>query len=97
MKSLSILAACFIFSSCLASAADKKPKDMKPKLVTADTILVKDVQFLLKPNACQSIAIGFRQKTAFDCAVYGGLNRFSVVDHTQLCAWADPTSRTLKG
>jgi hypothetical protein len=45
---------------------------------------VNDVhlQFLLKPHACPSIAIGFRQKTAFGYAVYpNGL--FGVVDRTK--------------
>lgn len=125
--------------SSLSFAADKKPekkpKEMKPKLVEATTVIVSDsfdgekldprwlseaagagisledgavriegpaggsrglvetkfaapvqdvhLQFLLKPRACASIAIGFRQKTTFGYAVYGGFGRFTVVDRTQ--------------
>ena len=136
MKISTLAILCFIGSG-LASAADKKPKEMKPKLVELGNVIVKDsfdleavdkkwiseakadeiglriedgalrvegpsggtrglvetkfavpvkdvhVQFLLKPNACQSIAIGFRQKTSFGYAVYDAINRFAVVDRTQ--------------
>jgi hypothetical protein len=46
---------------------------------------VKDVhlQFSFKPHACESIAIGFRQKTSFGYAVYGKIDRFAVVDRTK--------------
>ena len=124
----------FMLAVTIASAADKKPKAMTPKLVEASTILVQDdfaaekpdpkwisegdgsgiiieegalridgpaggtrglaetkfaepvqdvhLQFLLKPLACQSIAFGFRQKTAFGYSVYGEIARFGVVDRT---------------
>jgi len=137
MKHIHRIALLLALSAGFSNAADKKPKEMKPKLVDAGMILVKDafdkevvdtkwvseakadevglriedgalrvdgpsggtrglvetkfaapvkdvhVQFLLKPHACQSIAIGFRQKTAFGYAVYGAANRFAVVDRTQ--------------
>jgi hypothetical protein len=125
------------FTSAADKKAEKKPKEMKPKLVEVGSTLLSDrfdteavdkkwiseakadevglriedgalkvngpsggtrglvetkfaapvndvhLQFLLKPNACESIAIGFRQKTAFGYAVYGALNRFAVVDRTK--------------
>lgn len=134
---IAMLALGSAFTTAADKKAEKKPKEMKPKLVEVGSTLlldrfeteavdkkwiseakadevglriedgalrvdgpsggtrglvetkfaapVKDVhlQFLLKPNACESIAIGFRQKTAFGYAVYGALNRFAVVDRTK--------------
>ena len=42
MKHIHRIALLFALSASLAVAADKKPKEMKPKLVDAGTILVKD-------------------------------------------------------
>ncbi|MFN7562025.1 MAG: hypothetical protein ACK5TH_09625, partial [Prosthecobacter sp.] len=42
MKHIHRIALLLALSASLAAAADKKPKEMKPKLVDAGTILVKD-------------------------------------------------------
>ncbi len=152
MKFITSLA--ILLSISAAHAADKKPekkpKEMKPKLVEASSILVSDrfdaaavdkkwiseakadevglriedgalkvdgpsggtrglvetkfatpvkdvhLQLLLKPNACESIAIGFRQKTAFGYAVYGAMNRFAVVDRTKEKAGDPPYVSSFK-
>jgi hypothetical protein len=140
------LLAVLLSSASLTIAADKKPekkpKEMKPKLVEAVTVVVKEdfesaaldpkwkseagmdgltlengslrvngpaggtrglvetsfvkplkdvhLQFNLKPHACESIAIGFRQQTPFGYAVYGKIDRFSVIDRTQAAVGQPP-------